>query len=49
MLEGEGLLGDPTFGLQGTQTSIYEVLFTPLRAFKGKGSIAFINDKLGEI
>ena len=25
------------------------MLFTPLRAGKSKGSIAFINDKLGEI
>lgn len=32
-----------------SQTATYELLFTPLRAGRAKGSIAFINDKLGEI
>ena len=35
--------------MQPLQTATYELLFSPLRQFKSKGSIAFIHEKLGEI
>ncbi len=31
------------------QTSTYELIFSPLRASQGKGSVAFIHERLGEI
>jgi len=48
-IEGEGLTGDTLINILPLQTSIYELRFTPLRAFKGKGSVAFIQEKLGEL
>lgn len=48
-IEGECLSGDNLVNIPGHQSVIYELRFTPLRAFKGKGSIAFIQEKLGEI
>ena len=37
------------FPIEPNKTETYELLFSPLREFKSKGSIAFIHDKLGEI
>jgi len=37
------------FQIQPNQTYSYELVFLPLRVFKGKGSITFLNEKLGEI
>lgn len=48
-VEGEGLVGPATFSLLPSQTATYELLFLPLRSFNSKGSIAFIQEKLGEI
>lgn len=48
-IEGEGLTGETLFQIGPLQTSVYELRFTPLRAFKGKGSVAFIQEKLGEL
>ena len=49
VVEGEGLEGPATFSLLPQQTSTYQLVFLPLRSFKAKGSIAFIQEKLGEI
>ena len=49
IIEGEGLIGEQSFKLEPLQTATYELLFSPLRQFKSKGSIAFIHEKLGEI
>jgi len=49
VIEGEGLIGSPTFTLLPLQTSTYQLIFLPLKAFKAKGSVAFIQEKLGEI
>lgn len=49
VIEGEGLSGPATFSLLPLQTSTCEVFFLPLRAFKSKGSVVFIQEKLGEI
>lgn len=48
-IEGEALTGDTLLNVPGLQSSVYELRFTPLRAFKGRGSLAFIQEKLGEI
>lgn len=48
-IEGQGLHGSPTFKLLPHQTATYALLFLPLQTFRGKGSIAFIEEKLGEI
>ena len=47
-IEGEGLTGPGTFTLYPLQTATYEAIFLPLRSFKSKGSIAFMQEKLGE-
>lgn len=48
-IEGEGLIGSPTFTIQPNQSAVYELLFSPLRPLKCKGSVAFMHEKLGEI
>jgi len=47
--EGEGLSGPNLIELQEKQTLTYNLTFTPLRPFRGQGSITFLHDKLGEI
>ena len=49
VIEGEGLTGETLLNILPLQTKVYELRFTPLRAFKGRGSIAFIQEKLGEL
>lgn len=49
ILDGEFLVGPSSFIIGPRETKNYELLFIPLRVFKGKGSIAFIQEKLGEI
>ena len=46
---GEGLLGENSFALLPKQTATYELVFSPLKAGKQVGSIAFIHEKLGEV
>lgn len=48
-IEGEGLNGEGIFIIPPQKTYTYNLFFTPLRAFKGRGSIAFIQERLGEI
>lgn len=47
-IEGEGLHGANSFTLEPKQSGIYELAFLPLKAFKGKGSIAFMQEQLGK-
>ena len=50
-LEGEGLLGDSTYFLppsSSNQSSVYELIFSPLKVGKFFGSITFQNDSAGE-
>lgn len=49
IIDGDFLTGPTNFQIGPKQTLSYELLFIPLRVFKGKGSIAFIQEKLGEI
>lgn len=49
ILDGEFISGPTTFRIGPKETQTYELLFIPLRVFKGKGSIAFLQEKLGEI
>lgn len=49
IIDGEFLMGNGKFEISPKSSKIYELLFVPLRVFRGKGSIAFINEKLGEI
>ena len=49
ILDGEFISAPNTFNVGPKETKTYELLFIPLRVFKGKGSIAFIQEKLGEI
>ena len=49
MMHGEGLFGDNAFTLAPKQTGVYELVFSPLKATKQTGSLAFIHEKLGEL
>ena len=49
ILDGEYMTGPSSFTIGPKEVKNYELLFIPLRVFKGKGSIAFIQEKLGEI
>lgn len=49
IIDGEYLMGNGKFEISPKSSKIYELLFIPLKVFRGKGSIAFINEKLGEI
>lgn len=48
VINGECLYGAPTFTLGANQTGKYQLMFRPLYIFKDKGTIAFVNEKLGE-
>ena len=49
IISGEGLLGETAFTILPGLTGTYELVFSPLKAIKSVGSIAFIHEKLGEI
>ena len=49
IIEGDGLFGDPTITIQPKKTVKYNLTFLPLKVFISKGSISFINEKIGEI
>jgi hypothetical protein len=49
VLNGEGLIGEETLSILPKQSTTYELIFSPLRAMKEVGSVAFIHEKLGEI
>lgn len=49
IVKGPGLFGKDLFELGPKKTGTYELMFSPLRPFTEKGSISFINEKLGEI
>jgi hypothetical protein len=48
MLEGEGLIGSPVFQLGPGSSGSYDILFSPITPGKQKGSVTFVNDKVGE-
>ena len=35
--------------LMPKQSGVYELIFSPLKVFRGKGNVSFMNEKLGEI
>lgn len=49
ILEGEGIFGDLTITIAPKKTTSYQLTFLPLKVFSIKGSISFINEKIGEI
>ena len=49
ILNGEGLFGENAFTLLPKQTGVYELVFSPLKATKQSGSIAFVHEDLGEL
>lgn len=49
IMQGEGLLGETAFTILPKQTATYELVYSPLKATKQVGTIAFIHEKLGEV
>jgi len=47
-MAGDGLLGDPKFTLAPKASGAYELFYSPLIAKKHTGSLAFLNDRVGE-
>mmetsp|Transcript_8375 Transcript_8375/g.10006 ORF Transcript_8375/g.10006 Transcript_8375/m.10006 type:complete len:2211 (+) Transcript_8375:271-6903(+) len=45
---GDGVLGDKTFSLGPNEVASYELFYSPLLVKKHAGSLAFINDLVGE-
>ena len=45
---GEGLLGDTSFGVDPKKTGVYELIFSPLKTGHYTGTIGFLNEKVGE-
>lgn len=45
---GESLNGMSNITIQPHQTYKYEVYFSPMRIFTGKGTLSFSNNRLGE-
>ena len=41
--------GEEVFMLMPKQTGTYELIYSPLRVCRGKGSVSFMNEKLGEV
>ena len=48
ILEGKGVMGEPSFHLGPKSAGKYTIVFSPLYVFKDKGTVAFINETLGE-
>jgi len=48
-IDGEYLSGNSLFSIEAHKEGIYELIFSPLKVFNGVGSIAFMNEKLGEL
>ncbi|EKX37711.1 hypothetical protein GUITHDRAFT_116187 [Guillardia theta CCMP2712] len=48
LLNGEGLLGQPSVTLAPSGTTTYELIYSPLIAGGRQGSLTFINDEMGE-
>ena len=49
ILEGEGLLGEPVISIPPKKTVNYELSFLPLKVFSERGSVSFVNERVGEI
>jgi len=48
ILNGEGLLGQPSFVLAPREKATYELVYSPLLTAKRKGTAVFTNDRVGE-
>ncbi|EWS70940.1 flagellar associated protein, putative (macronuclear) [Tetrahymena thermophila SB210] len=48
IINGDGLIGENIFYLGPKETKSYELIYSPLYIGKAKGSIAFVNEHLGE-
>lgn len=49
VITGEGLSGDPVFTVPANSTAEYQLVFSPFRPMTGRGSVAFLHAKLGEV
>lgn len=49
VINGEGLLGDTNLFIEPNGVRDYQLIFCPLRAMNTKGSVAFVDEKLGEV
>ena len=47
-INGEGLLGEPTFQVEPKRTEIYELIFSPLKTGHYTSTIGFLNEKVRE-
>ena len=47
-LEGDGLIGTPVFELGPGASGTYDILYSPITPGKQKGSITFVDEKVGE-
>jgi len=48
-INGEYLSGNTLFSIESHKDGIYELMFSPLKVFNSVGSIAFMNEKMGEL
>lgn len=48
IVSGEGLIGPTSFYLEANESKLYSLVYSPLYVGRAKGSIAFINEHLGE-
>lgn len=49
LIHGEGLKGENFFEIKQKSSSVYELMYLPLRVGKQVGMITFLNELLGEI
>lgn len=49
IINGDYLIGENSFFMQANSVGIYELIYSPLAIGRSRGSIAFINEHLGEI
>ena len=49
MIQGDYLLGSNSFFIAPHASGSYELVYQPLKQGRFRGSVAFINEKLGEI
>lgn len=49
VINGDGLIGDSNMFLKPKETKEYQLLFCPVKPLNQKGSVAFIDERLGEV
>ena len=49
LINGEGLIGEESFAIAAKKDGSYDLTYAPLKVGRWRGSVAFVNQLLGEV